>query len=93
MYDVKNFSPEYLFHIGAFTDLEFCEKNPDETYITNTLSVKNATNIANADDDAPMPGLIIIPSKTGNILKQRIHVMAPIIPPIKYVEINCLLDR
>ena len=45
--DVKNFSPEYLFHIGAFTDLEFCEKNPDETYITNTLSVKNATNISN----------------------------------------------
>ena len=45
--DVKNFFPDYLFHIGAFTDLEYCEKNPKETYLTNTISVKTATNIAN----------------------------------------------
>lgn len=45
--DVKIFSPDYLFHIGAFTDLEYCEKHPDETYLTNTLSVENATYIAN----------------------------------------------
>ena len=36
-----------MFHLGAFTDLEFCEKNSDKTYITNTLSVENAVYIAN----------------------------------------------
>ena len=45
--DVKSFSPDYLFHVGAFTDLEFCEKNPDQTILTNTISVENATYIAN----------------------------------------------
>lgn len=45
--DVESFNPDYLFHIGAYTDLEFCEKNPDDTYLTNTLSVENAVLIAN----------------------------------------------
>ena len=48
--DVYEFKPDYLFHLGAYTDLEFCEKNPDETYITNTLPVENAVYIANALD-------------------------------------------
>ncbi len=48
--DVFSFSPDYLFHIGAYTDLEFCEQNPDETYLTNTLSVENAVYIANRLD-------------------------------------------
>ena len=45
--DVKDFNPDYIFHVGAFTDLEYCEKNIQETYITNTLSVENATLISN----------------------------------------------
>ena len=45
--DVLDFKPDYLFHLGAYTDLEFCENNPDDTYITNTLSVENAVYIAN----------------------------------------------
>ncbi|MBS1920206.1 MAG: NAD(P)-dependent oxidoreductase [Bacteroidetes bacterium] len=45
--DVKKFKPDYLFHIGAFTDLEYCETHPDETYLTNTISVENAVCIAN----------------------------------------------
>lgn len=45
--DVIDFNPDYLFHLGAYTDLEFCEQNPDETYLTNTLSVENAVYIAN----------------------------------------------
>ena len=45
--DVKNFNPDYIFHVGAFTDLEYCEKNIQDTYITNTLSVENATLISN----------------------------------------------
>jgi dTDP-4-dehydrorhamnose reductase len=45
--DVMDFKPDYLFHLGAYTDLEFCEKNIDETYNTNTISVENACYIAN----------------------------------------------
>ncbi len=45
--DVEEFNPDYLFHLGAYTDLEFCEENIDETYKTNTLSVENAVYIAN----------------------------------------------
>ena len=46
--DVESFNPDYLFHIGAYTDLEFCEKNADDTYNTNTLAVENAVRIANS---------------------------------------------
>jgi dTDP-4-dehydrorhamnose reductase len=45
--DVVDFKPDYLFHLGAFTDLEYCELHPEEAYITNTLSVENAVHIAN----------------------------------------------
>lgn len=45
--DVLAFNPDYLFHIGAYTDLEYCEQNVDDTYVTNTLSVENAVHIAN----------------------------------------------
>jgi len=45
--EVLNFKPDYLFHLGAFTDLEYCELNVAETYKTNTLSVENACYIAN----------------------------------------------
>ena len=46
--DVTKFKPDYLFHIGAFTDLEFCEENIENTYITNTISVENAVFISNS---------------------------------------------
>lgn len=45
--DVINFRADYLFHLGAFTDLEYCELHPDETYETNTISVENAVYICN----------------------------------------------
>ncbi|MEI8273864.1 MAG: NAD(P)-dependent oxidoreductase [Paludibacter sp.] len=48
--DVTDFAPDYLFHLGAYTDLEFCEQNADETYRTNTMSVENAVYIANELD-------------------------------------------
>lgn len=48
--DVIDFNPDYLFHLGAYTDLEFCELNPDDSYITNTLAVENAVYIANQLD-------------------------------------------
>jgi dTDP-4-dehydrorhamnose reductase len=47
---VISFKPDYLFHLGAFTDLEYCELHPEETYVTNTLSVENAVYIVNKLD-------------------------------------------
>ena len=43
---VLEFKPDYLFHLGAYTDLEFCELNQDDTYMTNTLAVENAVYIS-----------------------------------------------
>ncbi len=45
--EVKEFKPNYLVHLGAHTDLEYCETNQEDTYITNTLAVENAVYIAN----------------------------------------------
>lgn len=45
--EVMEFNPDYLFHLGAYTDLEFCEENADDTYATNTLAVENAVYLAN----------------------------------------------
>ncbi len=48
--EVITFNPDYLFHLGAYTDLEFCEQNADETYSTNTLAVESAVYLANELD-------------------------------------------
>jgi len=45
--DVADFKPDYLFHLGAYTDLEYCETHQDDTYATNTMAVENAVYIAN----------------------------------------------
>ena len=45
--DVTKFRPDWLFHIGAYTDLEYCELHEEDTYATNTESVQHAVNIAN----------------------------------------------
>ncbi len=45
--DVKNFEADYLVHLGAMTNLEQCESNPNETYLNNTKSVEFATKISN----------------------------------------------
>jgi dTDP-4-dehydrorhamnose reductase len=45
---VEAFRPDMLFHLGAHTDLEYCERNPDDAYRTNTLSVEHAATMANA---------------------------------------------
>jgi dTDP-4-dehydrorhamnose reductase len=48
--DVVEFRPDFLFHLGAFTSLEYCEDHPGDTYITNTLAAENAVHIANELD-------------------------------------------
>jgi dTDP-4-dehydrorhamnose reductase len=45
--EVAAFRPDFLFHLGAHTSLEYCEQQPDDAYATNTLSVEHAVHIAN----------------------------------------------
>lgn len=45
--DVMAFAPDYLFHLGAHTSLEYCEENPEDAYLTNSTSVEYAVRIAN----------------------------------------------
>lgn len=40
------FKPDHIFNLAAFTDLEYCENNPDETYLTNTTGAENAAAIS-----------------------------------------------
>lgn len=48
--DVLSFQPDYLFHLGAHTGLEYCEENIEDTYLTNTIAVENAVSITNELD-------------------------------------------
>lgn len=48
--DVEEFKPDYLFHLGAYTSLEFCEQNVEDTYLTNTIAVENAVYLSNQLD-------------------------------------------
>jgi len=48
--EVLEFKPDYLFHLGAYTNLEYCELNAEDTYATNTMAVENAVYIANQLD-------------------------------------------
>ena len=48
--DVRDYKPDVLFHLGAHTDLEYCEKNIEDAYATNTMAVENAVFIANELD-------------------------------------------
>jgi dTDP-4-dehydrorhamnose reductase len=48
--DVAAFRPDYLFHLGAHTSLEYCEQEIDDAYATNTLAVEDAVHIANELD-------------------------------------------
>lgn len=45
--DVTQYKPNYLIHLGAHTDLEYCELNKDDAYQTNTSSVMHAVSISN----------------------------------------------
>ncbi len=62
---VDIFAPDILFHLGAHTDLEYCETNPDDAYRTNTLSVEHAATLANAR------GIPLVYISTAGIFKSR----------------------
>lgn len=46
--EVRAYNPDILVHLGAHTDLEYCELNEHDAYLTNTISVEYAVHIANA---------------------------------------------
>lgn len=45
--EVEAFEPDLLVHLGAHTDLEYCEREPEDAYRTNTMAVENAATLAN----------------------------------------------
>jgi dTDP-4-dehydrorhamnose reductase len=44
---VLDFCPDWIFHVGAHTSLEYCEEHEEDAYRTNTIAVEYATRIAN----------------------------------------------
>ena len=42
---VEEIKPDYIFHLAALTDLEFCELNPEESYRTNALATENIARL------------------------------------------------
>lgn len=50
---IDRLKPHYVFHLGALTDVEYCELHPEEAYMTNALATEN-TALACARHDIPM---------------------------------------
>ncbi len=38
---ILEIKPDYVFHLAALTDLEYCEKHPNEAYLTNAFGTEN----------------------------------------------------
>jgi dTDP-4-dehydrorhamnose reductase len=43
---IKSFAPDAIINLAALTDLEFCEKNPENAWLTNALGAENLGLIA-----------------------------------------------
>lgn len=43
---VRTFSPDILINLAALTDLEYCERNAEDAWLTNALGAENAATIA-----------------------------------------------
>ncbi|MFP3854503.1 MAG: dTDP-4-dehydrorhamnose reductase, partial [Anaerolineales bacterium] len=39
---VQELQPDFLFHLAALTDVDYCEREPDEAYKTNVIGTLNA---------------------------------------------------
>ena len=48
--ELLSFRPDYLFHLGAHTSLEYCEEDIADAYLTNTIAVENAVKLSNELD-------------------------------------------
>jgi dTDP-4-dehydrorhamnose reductase len=47
---VADFDPELIINLAALTDLEYCERNPDNAWATNALGAENLALIAGKHD-------------------------------------------
>ena len=47
---VADFDPQLIINLAALTDLEYCEKNPDNAWATNALGAENLALIASKHD-------------------------------------------
>lgn len=93
---VDQFSPNILFHIGAHTDLEYCETNEYDCYSTNSTSVEYAVEIANKrniklvyistagifDGNKEVYDEYDIPNPLGNYARSKYHGE-------RFVELHC----
>jgi dTDP-4-dehydrorhamnose reductase len=50
---LKKVKPDYIVHLAALTDMEYCELNPGDAYATNAGGVKNVVDYAR-DHDIPL---------------------------------------
>lgn len=46
----KSFKPDLIINLAALTDLEFCENNPEDAYLTNGLGQENICLVANKNE-------------------------------------------
>src|SRR5260221_2529513 len=42
----KDFKPDFIVHLAALTDMEYCETHPQEALETNGKATENLVNIA-----------------------------------------------
>lgn len=51
--DIVSFSPDYIFHLASMTDVDGCEIDPDQAYLSNTVGTRNVA-LASKETDAVM---------------------------------------
>jgi dTDP-4-dehydrorhamnose reductase len=47
---IRDFAPNILINLAALTDLEYCERNPENAWLTNALGAENLGLLANELD-------------------------------------------
>lgn len=45
-FDLKGFDPDVIVHTGALTWVDYCENNPEESYLKTVTSTKNLVSLA-----------------------------------------------
>lgn len=66
--EAEEFKPDFIFNLAAYTDLEFCEDNLDETYLTNTVGAENGALIS---EDFGIPYIFI---STAGVFDGRLEI-------------------
>jgi len=47
---ISEFNPDFIINLAALTDLEYCEQNEEDSWLTNALGMENIALIANRLD-------------------------------------------